>query len=124
MKTLDQMTLDELKAWEPAPADLIVIQEMALKIARAFRPAKIVLFGSHAREDATEQSDVDLLVIMDSSEPPPRRSVPIYRLLRNYMIPVDILVRTPEEAKECRGLLFSVIQTALQEGVTLYEREA
>ena len=124
MKTLELMTLEELKAWSPGKVDFQVIQEIADKIAAAFQPEKIILFGSYACGGATEHSDVDLLVIAESSEPPPVRSVPIYHLLRNYLVPIDVLVRTPEEMKKLENMPFSFLQTAYREGVTLYERKA
>ena len=44
------------------------IRNFASEIARRYSPEKIILFGSHARGDANEDSDVDMLVIMDFSE--------------------------------------------------------
>lgn len=123
MKTLDQMTLTEMKVWKPGIVDFAVIQEMAWKIAEELQPERIILFGSHARGEANDRSDVDLLVIAASDEPPPHRSVPIYRLLRNYLVALDILVRTPEEIAKYALLPYSTIGTALREGVTLYERK-
>ena len=40
------------------------IKEMVRRIVERFNPEKIVLFGSHAREDAGPDSDADILVIM------------------------------------------------------------
>ncbi len=53
------------------------IQTLADKIAREFHPEKIILFGSHARGDAQPDSDVDLLVIMDSDQHPSRTAAEI-----------------------------------------------
>jgi uncharacterized protein len=50
--------------------------EMVRRIAEDFKPQRIILFGSHARGEATEDSDYDLLIIAPSSEPRRRRSVP------------------------------------------------
>jgi predicted nucleotidyltransferase len=41
------------------------IRDYAAKIAERFRPEKIILFGSYAYGTPTEDSDVDILVIMD-----------------------------------------------------------
>lgn len=123
MKTLDQMTLEEIKAWKPERAGRELILEMAGRLWRAFNLDKIVLFGSHARGEATDHSDIDFLVIMQTDLPKPQRSVPMYRLLRGYMQSVDIVVRTQEEVDEYANLPFSFLQTALREGVVLYERE-
>ena len=100
------------------------IREMAGKIVEAFKPEKIVLFGSQARGEAGATSDVDMLVITrEATEPRIMRSVPIYRLLRSYHIAKDILVYTPEEIEEYRHLECSLIGRAMREGVVLYERE-
>ena len=44
------------------------IQKYADAIAREFRPEKIILFGSHAYGEPTEDSDVDLMVVMPFRE--------------------------------------------------------
>ncbi|MBF0633198.1 MAG: nucleotidyltransferase domain-containing protein [Nitrospinae bacterium] len=122
MKSIDGMTLEDLKSWKPERAEFSEIRQMAVEIAKAFNPHKIILFGSYARGDATAESDVDLLVIMDSDDSPPRRSVGMYRLLNDYVTPVEILVRTPAEVESYKNASFSVIHAALREGITLYER--
>lgn len=118
------MTLEELRTCKPEKVEFGVILEMASKLSRAFNPDKIILFGSYARGEATEHSDIDFLVIMPTDLPRPKRSVPMYRLLRNYLLSVDIIVRTQEEADEYANLPFSFVQTVLREGVTLYDRKA
>ncbi len=100
------------------------IEELGRRIAREFDPERVVLFGSHARGDATETSDVDLLVVARISSPKPKRSVPIYSMLRQYPFSKDILVYTPEEVDEYRHLRASLIRRALDEGVVLYEKQA
>jgi predicted nucleotidyltransferase len=100
------------------------LKEIGRQIAREFDPERIVLFGSHARGDATEISDVDLLVVARTSAPKPKRSVPIYSLLRDYPFSKDILVYTPEEVEAYRHLKASLIHRALDEGIVLYEKQA
>jgi uncharacterized protein len=64
-------------------------------VARAYRPEKIVLFGSYAYGTPTEDSDVDLLVIMPFDRKQGRKSVEIrQRIPADF--PLDLLVRTPE----------------------------
>jgi predicted nucleotidyltransferase len=50
------------------------IEEMVRRIATAFSPDKIILFGSHARGDVRAGSDVDLLVLFSSVESPRERA--------------------------------------------------
>jgi len=79
------------------------IRAFSEAVAREFHPQRIVLFGSYACGHPTEDSDVDLLVIMartrDRGE---RMSVRIRQAIpRDF--PLDLLVRTPSEvAKRLR----------------------
>lgn len=100
------------------------LKEMSDRIARAFHPERIILFGSHARGDATEESDIDLLVIAHTTAPKPKRSVPIYSMLREYPFSKSILVYTPDEVEEYRHLRASLIARALDGGTVLYEKQA
>lgn len=123
MKLISEMTAEEMKTWKPAKVGFDVIREIAGKIADAVDPDKIILFGSYAKGEADAHSDIDLLVIMESDEPPYKRSLPIYDLLADYLLPVEVVVRTPEETTWYRDVPSSFIQTVLREGVTLYERQ-
>lgn len=100
------------------------IDEISTKIAERFQPEKIILFGSYARGEATENSDIDLLVITETDLPKPKRSAPMYSLLRDYHVSKDILVYTPEEAEQYRDLPAAVVRRAFREGIVLYERQA
>ncbi len=67
------------------------------RIVNALHPEKIILFGSYAYGVPTYDSDVDLLVIMETEAKPSERYLAVSRLLRPRQFPVDILVRTPTE---------------------------
>ncbi len=75
------------------------IHELTARIAREFRPERIVLFGSYADGSATEDSDVDLLVVM----PFEGKSAPMAATILNRVsptIPLELLVRTPQEVAQ------------------------
>jgi len=61
-----------------------VITEIVDRIVERAQPDKVILFGSRARGDARPNSDFDVLVIKESTEPRYRRSVPLYVALANY----------------------------------------
>lgn len=122
MKSISRMTVDEITSWKPERVEWADIRELSDKIAKAFHPEKIILFGSYARNEARPDSDVDLLIIAENNEPPTKRSLPIYRLLGDYLISLDVIVRTPAEIEKYRTVPNSTIHSALREGVTLYER--
>lgn len=90
-------------------------------IAREFRPQKIVLFGSYAAGKPTENSDVDLLVIMprtrDHGE---RMSVRIrHAIPRDF--PLDLLVRTPFDVARRLRWGDPFMCELLKQGKVLYE---
>jgi len=101
-----------------------VLSEMAARIAAVARPEKVVLFGSHARGDAGVDSDVDFMVIQETDLPRPKRSVPLYAIVRDYPYSKDIVVYTPEEVNAYHNLPNSFVMTALREGKVLYEKQA
>ena len=105
-------------------ADTSVLDEMVRRIAEGFKPQRIILFGSHARGDATEDSDYDLLVIAPSSEPRWRRSVPIYEALMGLRVAKDIVWWTEEEVAEWQAVRNHFVNSAISEGRVVYEATA
>ena len=77
------------------------IQKFVEEVVRRFRPAKVILFGSYARGRATEDSDVDLLLIMPHRGPSAATATRI-RLACPRDFPMDLIVRTPAEIR--RGI--------------------
>ena len=73
------------------------IQATCDDIVREFSPLQIILFGSYAYGTPTEDSDVDLLVVMDIPESKTRRQAVEIRQRIPRRFPMDLLVRSPEE---------------------------
>ena len=98
------------------------LPEAVARIVQELRPEKIILFGSYAYGTPTRDSDVDLLVIMQTQARGADRSWAVSRLLIPRPFPVDILVRTPQEIQSAleRGDFF--IREILANGRVLYER--
>lgn len=83
--------------WTPAERKA-VLNRYIQQILSVKQPLGIILFGSEARGDINEDSDLDL-VIVDDAVPCKRRAVPYLMAIRPRTIPVDILVLTPEEIR-------------------------
>ena len=98
------------------------IQEMVRRIADLFQSEKIILVGSHARGTAGPDSDVDLMVVMDTRESKREPGLRIRVALHGMGMAKDIVVVTPAEIERYRDLVGSLIRPALREGKVLYER--
>ncbi len=105
--------------------DRATIRAMAQLIVERFDPEQIILFGSHARGEGSEHSDVDLLVVLRSDAVKPQRGNPIRRAIaERFVLPVDVVIRSPEVIARQRNDRHSVIHRMLEEGKVLYERRA
>ena len=100
-----------------------LLEKIVERIVNQVRPEKVMLFGSRARGSGRSDSDLDLLVIAESSEPRYRRSAPLYGALSDILIPMDILVYRPQEVEEWRNVRQAFITTAIREGRVLYEKQ-
>jgi uncharacterized protein len=112
-----------MKAWTPPTAAEVehAIQDMARRIVDGFHPEKIILFGSQARGDAGPDSDIDILVVMET--PSRRRSaVQIRMALDDIVIPKDVAVVPPDEFERGRDIVGTLAYSAEHEGRVLYER--
>ncbi len=101
-----------------------LLQEITKRVVENFNPDKIILFGSYAAGTSHAESDIDLLVIMQSEGSSIQRAANVKKVCRPRFVPMDVLVKTPEEvARQLQqGNLF--LQQILAEGRVLYERHA
>ena len=103
--------------------DTGMMQEIVRRVVDAVHPEKIILFGSRARGEDRPNRDVDLLVIAESSEPRYRRSAPLYGVLSDILVPIDIMVYSPTEVHEWSGVRQAFVTTAIREGKVPYENQ-
>ena len=96
------------------------IDQLVKSVVEAVQPLKIILFGSSARDDATADSDVDLLVIMPEGVHRRETARHLYKHLGETGIPVDILVATPDDLKRHKDNIGLIYRTVLQEGKEVY----
>ena len=92
------------------------------RIARELQPEKIILFGAYAYGKPTVDSDVDLLVIMETDKERSDRTWEVARLLIPRPFPVDILVRTPAEIQQAFAKGDFFIKEIVTQGKVLYAR--
>lgn len=100
----------------------VYLKEAVRKIIDNFNPEKIILFGSYAYGQATKDSDIDLMVVMDTDLKPYERAIPIRKALKYLGIPKDVIVRTPQEFERFKDIIGTIIYTAAHKGRVVYER--
>ena len=98
------------------------IEELGRRIGREFHARRVVLFGSHARGAATDDSDVDLLVILPFEGKSVNQSVEMRMRLRPAF-PVDLFVRTPKSVRQRMKMGDDFMREILEKGKVLYEAD-
>jgi predicted nucleotidyltransferase len=97
-----------------------VIRNLARQIAEQFKPQKIILFGSYARGKPRPESDVDMLVIMNTPLKEVEQSIKICQQLQ-YMFGLDLIVYTPKHLAKRVKMGDWFLRDVLKEGKVLYE---
>lgn len=67
------------------------------RLITTYDPERIILFGSHAAGCAQKGSDFDLLILKESDREPLDRQIEVERILSDRLVPLDLLVYTPQE---------------------------
>ena len=121
--TPDPTSPGELRRLEPPTRWSRRIRAVVNKIRDEYAPEKIVIFGSHASGQPTDDSDLDILVIRATEKRELDRVREVSAILTPRDMPVDIFVKTPEEIE--RGLAEgnTFLSSILSTGKVVYERE-
>lgn len=106
----------------PVPKEIDEI----ITIIKKIKPAKIFLFGSRAYGHFDSDSDIDLLIVAPSTDPPCQRRVRLRKMLKEYdrQYGLDLLVYTPEEYDILKNEPASFIFSSLKNGIKLYDDES
>ncbi|MBN2886406.1 MAG: nucleotidyltransferase domain-containing protein [Chromatiaceae bacterium] len=98
-----------------------MLNEAVDRIVRAVRPERILLFGSQVWGHPNDESDIDLLVVLSTSDQPAyRRAQQIYRSLRGLPLPIEVVVRTQDEMDRAARVPTSLECQALERGMVLH----
>jgi predicted nucleotidyltransferase len=96
------------------------LDEIVERIKERFHPEKIILFGSYARGEATEDSDIDLLIVAETDLLPRERFPAVRRLLSDIPASFDVILKTPEEYRRRRSVVNHIVYFADKYGKVLY----
>jgi len=101
-----------------------LISEITKRLTDALHPLKIYLFGSHAADNADQGSDVDLLIVVpDTNQSRHDLALKGRANLRDFMIPMDLIVCTHSEIEKWQNVKCTLIYTVMRKGKLLYESE-
>jgi predicted nucleotidyltransferase len=99
------------------------MDEIVSRLAKGLRAEQIYLFGSQARGQADQASDIDLLVVVPRSNlPRHQREAKSYDLLWGLTVPVDVIVMTRAEFQRAAQVKTSLVATVKAQGKLLYGR--
>jgi predicted nucleotidyltransferase len=97
-----------------------LLDELVRRIVAVAQPERILLFGSAARGEMGEDSDLDVLVVKSGVTHRRRLAQDIHLGLFGLGVPVDIIVVTPEDIEAFRGKPGTIIAPALRESREIY----
>ena len=106
----------------PQTSDETVLEEAVRRIVQVADPEKIILFGSAARGNWKQNSDLDFLVIKRGDYNRGGLIGKVYRNMHGFGHSVDILFATPEELERYRNSYCLVFYPATREGRIVYEK--
>jgi len=98
------------------------IEDLTSQIVREFNPERIILFGSYAYGRASDESDVDLLVVLPFEGKPVRKAIEIRNKI-NARMPLDLIVRTPEQLAQRLAQNDWFMREIVERGRILYEAD-
>lgn len=106
----------------PAPVRP-VLDRMVQRLVDEYAPQRIILFGSHATGTADADSDIDLLIVKETSERFLDRWTTVQQLLTGLhkSIPLETIVLTPSEFERRVATGDAFLRTLLDHGQILYE---
>jgi predicted nucleotidyltransferase len=99
--------------------DETLIAEAGRRLAAAAPGSQVILFGSHARGDASAYSDIDFLVVEPEIANEAEESVRLQRILRDLRLPTDVIVVSRDYADRWRDVRGGLVHAALSHGRVL-----
>lgn len=101
--------------------DYSMAETIIERIIADFSPKLIIVFGSVARHEAGDHSDLDLLVVMDTNLKGAKRAAAIHRRMIDIAMPMDVFVLTPSEYEANKDDRYSFVSEIVRTGIVVYE---
>ncbi len=98
------------------------VERVVERVVANHDPEEIYAFGSYAKGTLHEDSDLDLLVIVETELPPPLRGLDTYTLLAEMPFAIDLLFVTPAELAAQAEPPWTLLGSVMPSAVELYRR--
>ncbi len=98
-----------------------LIGEATRLLVKAAQPEKIILFGSYARGDFTEESDLDFLIILPTVVDRFEDIVLLRLVLRDIPMAIDVIVYSRADVDEQQHVRRTMLYHVLREGRVVYD---
>ena len=102
--------------------DYSLVDVVKNRILEMCNPEKIYIFGSVSRHEAGPDSDIDVLIVMETDLQYFTRPVEFYRAFTRMRIFPDIIVVTPSEVEKALKVQDQFIEDIIYKGDCVYER--
>jgi len=99
------------------------INDIVNRIALNYNPDKIILFGSYANGNYTDNSDLDFILVKETDAPKYKRGLEVRRLFYRLAIPMDFKIYTSSEFNNELSNQYSFLSSAIKGSKILYERK-
>ena len=101
------------------------LENIVTQLVEASKPERIILFGSRARQQATAESDLDLMVVVDDRAPADRKEAArLRRVVSPFLMNIDLVLVKKAKYDYWKDTISTVFYAAEQEGRILYEKAA
>ncbi len=107
----------------PTISSLTPAVQRAVQRLIAYEPEQIILFGSRARGDAHEFSDIDLIIVKETETPGRERVLECRELLPPRLgVDIDTVVYTPSEIEWGLEARNPFLAAAFTDGIIVYDK--
>jgi len=97
------------------------IKTISQRLKKEYKAERVILFGSYAKGKATEESDIDILIIAPTTERFFERMATTLRIVRDLYggLPLSPIVLRPDELEKRKRKGDQFVDEILKEGIEL-----
>jgi predicted nucleotidyltransferase len=99
------------------------VNQILARIVAFYGPERVYVFGSYAKGNMTEHSDLDLLIVKPTTVPRARRGADLVGILAEVAVHLDLLFVTPAELEADLAEPYSLFSTIMPTAKLIYSTD-